>query len=464
MSLEYNILNIISVLKLLNFYIHCFNDSVFFFFFRRLTSEERVTSTEDQWSENQSVKRYPMSPKGYDEFQKNSLNSRRRYEQDERRLSRVDSRLDRVQNGSYRRKRSTDDDSSDRRSSVQTRSRVTSSSDDHFERSEMMVPRRRDDEVIPRRASSVRRDIVNLDNLERSSRRDSRRSSIDSDTQMRKTPSRDSFPKKIQGTEGMIDDARSIRDVEENAPRAARNLPSRESSQDRNVATKREPLLRKQTSSEEMERLRRASSRENVRKTPSREGVPRKIRENDEPRPMSRNQEEAREVGRFVETEKRSEEGAKRMENERIKRLERTPSVGKEEKGGATTKPDQRNSSKDANERNSTMEIPKEEWACEHCTFINNIKDRVCVVCCKTRSSALPPSTEENTEDVPSDLSEIPKNESASNVSNPSPDLEKRISLLKISNSEESGDSVSTKSKGRARRKISFSFGTKSNQ
>lgn len=33
MSLEYNILNIISVLKLLNFYIDCFNDSVFFFFF-----------------------------------------------------------------------------------------------------------------------------------------------------------------------------------------------------------------------------------------------------------------------------------------------------------------------------------------------------------------------------------------------------------------------------------------------
>lgn len=367
----------------------------------------------------------------------------------------MDSRLDsRVQNGSYRRKRSTDDDSSDRRSSVQARSRVTSSSDDHFERSEMMVPRRRDDEAIPRRASSVRRDIINLDNLERSSRRDSRRSSIDSDTQMaRKTPSRDSiFPKKIQGTEGIIDDS-------------VRNLRSRESSQDRNVATKREPPSRKQTSSEEMERLKRASSRENVTRTPSREGVPRKIRENDEPRPVSRNQEEGREVGRSsVETEKRSEDPPKRAENERIKRVERTSSMGKEEKRGTTTSADQRNSSKDANERNTTMEIPKEEWACEHCTFINNVKDRVCVVCCKTRSSALPPSTEENVEDVPSDLSEIPKNESASNVSNPSPDLEKRISLLKISNSEESGDSVSTKSKGRARRKISFSFGTKTNQ
>lgn len=419
-------------------------------------SEERVTSAEDQWSESQSIKRYPMSPRGYDEFQKNSLNSRRRYDQDERRLSRVDSRLDsRVQNGSYRRKRSTDDDSSDRRSSVQARSRVTSSSDDHFERSEMMVPRRRDDEAIPRRASSVRRDIINLDNLERSSRRDSRRSSIDSDTQMaRKTPSRDSiFPKKIQGTEGIIDDS-------------VRNLRSRESSQDRNVATKREPPSRKQTSSEEMERLKRASSRENVTRTPSREGVPRKIRENDEPRLVNRNQEEeVREVGRSsVETEKRSEDPPKRAENERIKRVERTSSMGKEEKRGTTTSADQRNSSKDANERNTTMEIPKEEWACEHCTFINNVKDRVCVVCCKTRSSALPPSTEENVEDVPSDLSEIPKNESASNVSNPSPDLEKRISLLKISNSEESGDSVSTKSKGRARRKISFSFGTKTNQ
>lgn len=436
-------------------------------------SEERVvTSTEDQWSESQSMKRYPMSPKGYDEFQKNSLNSRRRYEQDDRRLSRADSRLDRnIQNGSYRRKRSTDDDSSDRRSSLQTRSRMTSSSDDHFERSEML-PRRRDDEA--RRASSVRRDIVNLDNLERSSRRDSRRSSIDSDAHemtRRRTPSRDSFPEKIQG----IDDARPVRDVEGDAPRAARNLlPSRESSQDRNVATKREPSLRRQTSSEEMERssLKRALSRENVKRTPSREGDPRKIRENDEL--VSKNQEEARDVGRSnVETAKKRSgedgEDPRKTGNEGIKRLERTGrSAGKEEKRErATTNADQENSSKDGNERGTTMEIPKEEWACEHCTFINNIKDRVCVVCCKTRSSALPPSTEENMDHVPSDLSEIPKNESAtasSNINDPSPDLEKRTSLLKISNSEESGDSVSTKSKGRARRKISFSFGTKSNQ
>ncbi|XP_011310106.1 uncharacterized protein LUBEL isoform X2 [Fopius arisanus] len=35
--------------------------------------------------------------------------------------------------------------------------------------------------------------------------------------------------------------------------------------------------------------------------------------------------------------------------------------------------------------------VVSEEWACEHCTFINDHKVKVCVVCCKTRNSALPP-------------------------------------------------------------------------
>lgn len=441
-----------------------------------------MTSTEDQWSESHSIKRYPTSPKNHDEFQKNTLNSRRRYDQDERRLSKLDSRLDRVQNGSYRRRQSTDDDSSDRRSTLQTRSRVTSSSDDHFDKSEL-VPRRRDDEMIPRRASSVRRE-VSLDDLERASRRDSRRSSIDSDTQItRRTPSREAS-RRIQEVE-RIDNSRSIRD-EDDVPRATKNLRSREASRDRESVSRRESSLRKEMEEAERISVRRMSPHDSdsqsIRKTPSRESVSRKIRENEDrdvTRSVNKNQEEARryietenrEVRRFIEEEKRREEAlVKKMENERSKHLERSPSVGKEEKHGSTSV-DQRNKSpknvKLKEETSTTMEIPNEEWACEHCTFINDLKDRVCVVCCKTRSSALPPSSEENQEDVQSGLSEIPKNELAttsSNISNPSPDLEKRTSLLKISNSEESGDSGSTKNKGRARRKISFSFGTKSNQ
>ncbi|OAD62885.1 E3 ubiquitin-protein ligase RNF31 [Eufriesea mexicana] len=364
----------------------------------RLMSEERMTSTEDQWSEGHSVKRYPAPPKGYDDFQKNTLNARRRYDQDERRLSRLDSRLDRVQNGSYRRRRSTDDESSDRRSTLQTRSRVTSSSDDHFERSEVL-PRRRDDEMA-RRASSVRRE-TSLDNLEKSSRRDSRKSSVDSDTQTsRKTPSRDVVSGR---SEERIDDTRPVRDDvnDANARATTKNIRSRESSRDRESVSRRDSLTRREASSEETERssVRRMSSRDSpsqvTRKTPSRETVSKKTLESDD-----------RDVSRPA--------------------------------------------SKNASESGIKMEIPKEEWACEHCTFINDIKDRVCVVCCKTKSSALPPSNEENAEDVASSSSEMVKRESTTtsgSVTNPSPDLEKRASLLKISNSEESGDSGSTKNK-----------------
>ncbi|XP_017762284.1 PREDICTED: uncharacterized protein LOC108552242 isoform X2 [Eufriesea mexicana] len=424
----------------------------------RLMSEERMTSTEDQWSEGHSVKRYPAPPKGYDDFQKNTLNARRRYDQDERRLSRLDSRLDRVQNGSYRRRRSTDDESSDRRSTLQTRSRVTSSSDDHFERSEVL-PRRRDDEMA-RRASSVRRE-TSLDNLEKSSRRDSRKSSVDSDTQTsRKTPSRDVVSGR---SEERIDDTRPVRDDvnDANARATTKNIRSRESSRDRESVSRRDSLTRREASSEETERssVRRMSSRDSpsqvTRKTPSRETVSKKTLESDDrdvSRPASKSQEETREARRPIENEKRVEEApARNAENERIKRLERLPPVGrKEEEKRGSTNAGQQKSSKDASESGIKMEIPKEEWACEHCTFINDIKDRVCVVCCKTKSSALPPSNEENAEDVASSSSEMVKRESTTtsgSVTNPSPDLEKRASLLKISNSEESGDSGSTKNK-----------------
>uniref|UniRef100_A0A0C9R9Q9 RanBP2-type domain-containing protein n=1 Tax=Fopius arisanus TaxID=64838 RepID=A0A0C9R9Q9_9HYME len=73
--------------------------------------------------------------------------------------------------------------------------------------------------------------------------------------------------------------------------------------------------------------------------------------------------------------------------------------------------------------------VVSEEWACEHCTFINDHKVKVCVVCCKTRNSALPPGVRNDPGD----------------------------GKHRVSNSEESNSNI----KGRMRRKISFSFGTK---
>lgn len=93
---------------------------------------------------------------------------------------------------------------------------------------------------------------------------------------------------------------------------------------------------------------------------------------------------------------------------------------------------------------NTNTNTLSEEWACEHCTFINEAKERVCVVCYKTKASALP-------------VTPIPETTPTSFIAG----LEKKMSTLKVSNSEESGDSGSTKNKGRIRRKISFSFGTK---
>ncbi|XP_076662189.1 linear Ubiquitin E3 ligase isoform X2 [Halictus rubicundus] len=411
----------------------------------RLMSEERVMSTEE-WSESPSRRH----SRNYDDLQKSTVNSRRRYEQEDRRLSRLDSRVDRVPNGGYRdrRRRSTDEESSDRRSNVPARSRVTSSSDDHFEKVES-APRRRDEEVVPRRASSVRRD-VGLDEFDRSSRRDSRRSSIDSDAQApRKTPSRDSSSRRNQEPE------RLDKEEEEGVSRsAARSQRSRDPSRDRET-TKRETLKRESSLEDTEKSARRGSDNQNSRKTPSREPGPRKPRESvdrETSRPASRNQESQNRELEAKPMEKRREESPRKKEDQiakTVKSPERRASEEKEagrENGNASVKDAANESTK------VPMEIPKEEWACEHCTFLNNDKDRVCVVCCKTRSSALPPSPEESPDDVP--MSEPPKTESAtpsSNPCDPSPDLEKRTSLLKISNSEESGDSGSAKNKDNAK-------------
>nr|XP_031825913.1 uncharacterized protein LOC116424104 [Nomia melanderi] len=373
----------------------------------RLLSEERMST--EEWPEGLS-KRHPRN---YDDLQKNTLNSRRRYDQDERRLSKLDPRLERVQNGNYRerRRRSTDEESSDRRSTLPARSKVTSSSDDHFDKAEPAP--RRDDEAMPRRASSARRDVA-LDETDRSSRRDSRRSSVDSDMQVpRKPASRESSARRYQ--EDRLD-----KDEDQRGLGEARNQqdPSRD----------REPLKdapKREASLEDTSARRSSKSLEsdNQRKTPSRE-APRKLRDSadrETSRPASRNQEfEAKKVEARTE-EKRSEEITRKDD-----RVAKSLTVAEKEA--------KRESVSNVPDDQKVMEIPKEEWACEHCTFLNNEKDRVCVVCCKTKSSALPPATEDTAEEA---ASEPPKSDSAtpsSNLSNPSPDLEKRTSLLKISN------------------------------
>ncbi|KAK0182045.1 hypothetical protein PV327_000216 [Microctonus hyperodae] len=76
-----------------------------------------------------------------------------------------------------------------------------------------------------------------------------------------------------------------------------------------------------------------------------------------------------------------------------------------------------------------------EEWACEHCTFVNEAKTRVCIVCCKTKRNALPPS--------PTNISDSPIN----TTDTASLDIDKQTPILKTSNSEESGDSIAAQSK-----------------
>lgn len=441
--------------------------------FRKLISEERLTSAEDRWSESPSSKRHPTPSRNYDEFQKNSIVPGRRYSYDDRSVSKTDSRSDRVQNGTYRdhRRRSTDDDSSDKKVNTPRRTRVTSSSDDHFERIENNL----------KRASSLRRDIT-LDNLERSpAHHISRRSSFESDVQTRKSPSRDvTSPRRaarerarlletqspqgrsIKGNRRDEVETRSIR-REEQSHDVSRNR-ERESPQERNTPDDADRISAKRSSGRsslesDIQSPRKTASKEIIIKHKNSEDVPKTINDpqvTDPQRTIEKNQE-IKDSARIVDIQqnKQNNVGAKRQETRRLQSRE-DPKITKVQAAEDTS------SKKIAsNDMVSSMEIPKEEWACEHCTFINKVKDRVCVVCCKTKSSALPPSTLNDDPEAGSiEEAQATKHESSS-VSNPSPDLEKRTNLLKISNSEESGDSGSVKNKGRPKRKISFSFGTK---
>lgn len=405
-------------------------------------------SGEDQWSENPSSKRYSTPSRSYDD----------------RSVSKID-RIERVQNGTYRdrRRRSTDDESSDRRINAPSRTRVTSSSDDHFERVENAL----------KRASSLRRDIMLDDH-----RRDSRRSSFESDNQIRKTPSRDvTSPKKIprerthlserQSSQGDSDRDRSRANKDEVESRSARREQLiRDVSREREIHAKRESSQRRDT----LDDLERISTKRSSRRSSleSDSQGSRKIASNETPikkheekttgdlQNRQRSIEKSQQLEDSIQT---AEAQQKRQDGVDIKQQQQQMRRSQSREDPKTAKRDAVESASSkkiaSNETVGLMEIPKEEWACEHCTFINKIRDRVCVVCCKTKSSALPPST------LNDDPLQAPKSETSSNVGDPGPDLEKRTNLLKISNSEESGDSGSIKNKGRPKRKISFSFGTK---
>lgn len=428
-------------------------------------------NAEDKWSESLSSKR---SSRSHDEFQKsNTISSGRHYSHDDR--SKMDPWLDpRVQNGTYRdrRRRSTDDESSDRKVNAPGRARVTSSSDDHFERVENAL----------KRASSLRRDIM-LDDLERSStRRDSRRSSFESDGQIRKTPSRDvTSPKRTPGErtrllERQSSQGHSDRDrmnVDEVESRSIRRDVSRE----RELLARRESFRRKDTL-DDVDRTsnKRSSGRSSLEsdnqglgKTPSKE-IPLKKSGDKEDRdlPETIGDLQVTDRQRSIDKDRQSKDSIRTAEVQqkkqdsaetKLQQQARTSQFQKEPKTDTVESTSASSKKIAPNETVGAMEIPKEEWACEHCTFINKINDRVCVVCCKTRRSALPPSTLNDDRSVAGPIKPRAKNEAPNNVGDANHEPEKRTK--KISNSEESGDSGSVKNKGRPKRKISFSFGTK---
>ncbi|XP_029170932.1 uncharacterized protein LOC114940417 isoform X2 [Nylanderia fulva] len=401
----------------------------------RLMSEERVMSTEDQWSESQSSKRYSTPSRSYDE----------------RSVSRGVDRLERVQNGAYRdrQRRSTDDESSDRRINAPSRTRVTSSSDDHFERVENAL----------KRASSLRRDIMLDDH-----RRDSRRSSFESDGQTRKTPSRDvTSPKRIprerthllerQSSQGDSDRDKSRANRDEVESRSTRREQQiRDVSREREIRVKRESSQRRDTL-DDLERIsiKRSSRRSSVESDS--QGL-RKIASNETP--IKRHEEKTGDLQdrqRLIEKSQQLENSVRTVEAQQKKQDNVDIKQKQQQLQRFQSREDPKVAKKEAAENASSkktastetaglMEIPKEEWACEHCTFINKIRDRVCVVCCKTKSSALPPSTLNDPDPL-----QAPRNETPSKVGDPGLDLEKRTNLLKISNSEESGDSGSVRNK-----------------
>ncbi|XP_066586351.1 microtubule-associated protein futsch [Prorops nasuta] len=346
-------------------------------------SEDRLLNTDDQMSDSQSNKRR-MVPRSYEDCRRDAVSPRRRNHDEERRSLKVEA-IGKIENGNYRgrRKRSTDEEFSDRRSSLPGRSRVTSSSDDFGPR---------DDEGHSRRNSTSRRDSDIL----QKTRRDSRRSSIDSDHRETGRSRESSASRRHRASEELesYNEQGKSKIVNKNSTRSSLEPDG----QKLGKVVPREVLARD-------------------RKTQDMDGP----RENNE--------------GRISRQSSREDSGTRQQLQQRSSSQESRRSL-------RTVSPMVVDSTKDQGVR---AELPVEDWSCEHCTFINKEKDRVCVVCCKTKSSALPPIA--NTDEVDEIASE--KNESRLDT-DPNRDLEKKTSTLKISNSEESGDSGSIRNKDNA--------------
>ncbi|XP_014615373.1 PREDICTED: uncharacterized protein LOC106793178 isoform X6 [Polistes canadensis] len=395
----------------------------------RLTSEDRMTSNEEQWSENQSSRRYSMSSRGcYEDSRRNT----------------IDSRLRKIENGSYRddqrresrrTRKSTDEELSDRKSNptatTMGKTRITSSSEDHFERSDKRTTlfydddnddndeeeeneeeekEKKKDEILSKKNSF--RGIRDDDSRRSISHKTSRRTSIESDKL--NLGSRDSFTLKRDTT---ADYESSIRNEE---------LRKRED----NVSTKR----RTSSSSSFKRENSIDQTLENDTKNISTREISRK-RENDDRISSTRNKSLDQGISQINSNNNNN--------NNSIEIIE--------------TKSNTDNKKKSRENRKGTIELPADEWPCEHCTFINKITEKVCVICCKTRSSALPPdenaseNIETNIEEIERVIENVDKQQQQQRVSSTNEDsntdLEKKTNLLKISNSEESGDSGSTKNK-----------------
>ncbi|XP_035722280.1 E3 ubiquitin-protein ligase lubel-like isoform X1 [Vespa mandarinia] len=396
----------------------------------RLTSEDRMTSTEEQWSENQSTRRYSMSSRGYEDSRRNT----------------IDSRLRNIENGTYhdqrrerRRRKSTDEELSDRKSNPTARTRITSSSDDHFERTEKRSTLY-DDEILSTKRQSLRGE----DDSRRSISQRASRMTMAAEAERQALDS--TLKREIENDTLERLSSRSIRnattDVEELRKREQRIQEQNIISSKRISSFKREDSLDKserssvhrssRRSSIETDinpNLKRLSAREISR---TKEDDDRSLTSNkkessiDRDSQISRNNEsiQIKEKKIYVEDNNESFKGSKEIVNA-LKKNSPTYKKG-------------------------TIELPTDEWSCEHCTFINKITERVCVICCKTRSSALPSNETDDPDPNIEDIQTIDNDNKqvSGSTEDPNLDLEKKTNLLKISNSEESGDSGSTKNKG----------------
>ncbi|XP_047352494.1 E3 ubiquitin-protein ligase lubel isoform X3 [Vespa velutina] len=396
----------------------------------RLTSEDRMTSTEEQWSENQSTRRYSMSSRGYEDSRRNT----------------IDSRLRNIENGTYhdqrrerRRRKSTDEELSDRKSNPTARTRITSSSDDHFERTEKRSTLY-DDEILSTKRQSLRGE----DDSRRSISQRASRMTMAAEAERQALDS--TLKREIENDTSERLSSRSIRnattDVEELRKREQRIQEQNIISSKRISSFKREDSLDKSERSSVHRSSRRSSietdTNPNLKRLSAREisrtkeDDDRSLTSNkkessiDRDSQISRNNEsiQIKEKKIYVEDNNESFKGSKEIVNA-LKKNSPTYKKG-------------------------TIELPTDEWSCEHCTFINKITERVCVICCKTRSSALPSNETDDPDPNIEDIQTIDNDNKqvSGSTEDPNLDLEKKTNHLKISNSEESGDSGSTKNKG----------------